>query len=505
MSDTVDAEKGQQEIDFGEVVFFLKTYWKKIVFFFALTFLGAAFLIAAGYFLLPRKELYTTSISIQLRKIDGWPVYPSERRFSANDIISTAVLRRVYERNNLNGKISFKDFTRHFSLFGSDIKKGMLLAAYQSKFAKKNISLAELKRLEEEYEEALRKLDHDVVGIAAASSLKLGPQEVTKLLREVPVAWFDVYSTLESKVLPQMESAAQIRELRSSSSIDGWLITLDRARIVCGRLMDACQVLDQMLMGQRAVLPTGEGLADLLLRMRDLELRRIRPLLMFVSEKAAGKEVSWNAAFLRSSVLELEQRISMLKGKCDGAAEAINILHSGSSLNADKVRSSQAGQSAPLALNLDGNSFASLSALIRSSQSIPLRSKYAEKAFQFKENISELEAAKSHYEYMLRELDRQKAGSGSLSTEQFDKLTNAMFDELLLLCGKANTFREMILKDFLSSRQFFATTGEVQKISSFCFPFKYVVTCLIFLLIAANAVYIGIRFYAAYSSGEFKR
>ena len=260
-----------------------------------------------------------------------------------------------------------------------------------------------------------------------------------------------------------------------------------------------------MLMGQRVVLPTGESLADLRLRMKDLEFRRIRPLLMFVSEKAAGKEISWNAAFLRSSVLELEQRIRMLKGKCEGAAEAINILHSGTPGGADKMQPAPAGQSAPLTLNLDGNFFTSLSELIRSSQSISLRTKYAEKAFQFKENISELEAAKSHYEYMLRELDRQKAGSGSLSTEQFDKLTNAMFDELLLLCGKANTFREMILKDFLSSRQFFATTGEVQKISSFYFPFKYVVTCLIFLLIAANAVYIGTRFYAASSSGAFKR
>ena len=198
MSDAVEAKKEQQEIGFGEVVFFLKMYWKKIVFFFSWTFLATAFLIAAGYFLLPRQELYTTSILIQLQKIGGRPVYPSERCFSANDIISTAVLRRVYERNNLNGKISFEDFSKHFSLFGSDIKKSMLTASFQSKFAKKNLSLAELKSIEDEYEKALQQLDHDVVGIAAASSLKLGPQEVTKLLREVPVAWFDVYSTLEA-------------------------------------------------------------------------------------------------------------------------------------------------------------------------------------------------------------------------------------------------------------------------------------------------------------------
>ena len=157
----------------------------------------------------------------------------------------------------------------------------------------------------------------------------------------------------------------------------------------------------------------------------------------------------------------------------------------------------------PMTVNLDGTFLDSITVLIRGTQSMALREKYASELFQSKEKIAELEAEKSNYENTLRGLvQQQKAGGGTLSAEQFDKLSNTMFDELVLLCEKTNAFRDLVLKEFLSSRKFFATTGDVLKVSSFHFPFAYVATFLIFLLIAVNAVYVGIRFFAARSAGK---
>ena len=503
MSVNVEAENDPQEIGIGDVLLVLKKCRKSIVLFFAVSALLTVFLIVAGYFLLPRQELYTNKILIQLQKSEEQIVYPSGKIFSANDIISTPVLRRVYERNKLEKRISFEDFSKLFSLSGSDLKKGMLLAAYESKFTRKNVTLAELKILEEELGKELQKLDHNVVGITVTSSWKFSSLELAKVLREVPLAWFEIYSLLEARTLPQMESVAQVRDLRNGSAVDGWLITLDRSMVVCGRLISGCQTLEQMLMGQKVTLPTGETLADLRLRLTDLEQRRIRPLLMFDSEKNAGKNISWAVACLQASILETEQNISVLKGRCEGAAEAINILQPGSPPNKKEVRLPKPEQGeAPMTLNLDGNFFASLSSLILSAQSMALREKYALELFESKEKIAALLVKKDHYENMLRKLSQQKAGNDTLSSLRFEKLVNAMLDELLLLCEKTNAFRDLVLKEFLSSRQFFATTGDVLKVSCFYFPYRYVATCLIFLWIAVNAVYVGIRFFAMRSEGE---
>ena len=508
MSGSVQTEDVRPEVGFGELILFLKKSRKSVVFFAVISSLVVLFLIAAGYVLLPRQTVYSLRLSLQLQKNDrGKYVYPSEKPFSASDIISTVVLRQVYESNNLSGRVRFEDFSKLFYLSENDKEKAAITALYQSKFAKKNITLAELKVLEEEYERALEKLGHQFVGISMTSTLKLhNREEATRILQSVPAAWFDIYSKLEAELLPQMESAAQVRELHDRLAADGWLITLDQVRMVCSRLQTGCKELDRMLMGQKVALSTGEVLETLQLRLEDLELHRIRPLLLLVLMNPAYSKNPLNVVFLRSNIMDLERKINEQRAKYDGAVAAINVLSRNGSAAGEKASSPQTEQSgAPLTMNLDGNFMATLTSLIRSDLSMDLRKRYAAEAFKIKADIAKLEADKVQYEAMLRILEQPKSASGQLTPEQFGKLEKRMFDELILLCGKVNEFRELATKDYLSSRKFFTTTGEVQRISSFQVPFKYIAALLVFLLIVANGIYIGTRFSTALSSGELKR
>ena len=165
----------------------------------------------------------------------------------------------------------------------------------------------------------------------------------------------------------------------------------------------------------------------------------------------------------------------------------------------------QPEQGAPLTLNLDSNFMMTLSSLIRSAQSMEMRRQYAAAAFKIQENIAKLNADKTQYEEMLRILGQEKPAVVQLTPEQFGKLEKKMFDELTLLCGKVNEFREIVTKDYLTSRQFFTTTGEVQKNVCFYFPFKYFAILLVFLLVVANVIFVGNRFFAALAAGELKK
>ena len=123
MSSDVQPVDAGQEISFADIVQFVKKYFGNIAVFAVLSLLIAAFFIAAAYLLLPRKELYVSKINLQLQKLNNKLVYPSEKEFSANDVISIPVLRKVYVDNKLSDRIKFEDFCQLFSLTGRNIEK----------------------------------------------------------------------------------------------------------------------------------------------------------------------------------------------------------------------------------------------------------------------------------------------------------------------------------------------------------------------------------------------
>ena len=505
MSDSVQLEEASQEIGFGEIVRFVRRCWKRMLLFAVTSLVIVLFFALAGFLLFPRESTYICPISVQLQRSGRAIVYPSGRPFSANDIVSTAVLQQVYEDNNLTQRMPFVDFCRLFGLGGTDVEKSALAASFQSKLAarSKTLTLVELKSLENEYAEALLKLDHSNVKIAMSGTSELSPQETVRILRQVPTTWFKVYSKLEAKVTPRTESTAQVKSLRDGVAIDGWLITLDRARLVCQNLEKSCEGFRQLVMGQNVSLDSGEILEDIQNRLRDLEIHRIRPLLLLVFENPDYKRNSVDEVFLRSAILDLDSKIAVQKERYEGAADGINILQARKPAPSSKA--SKTEQEPTLALNnIDASFFASLSELIRGSQNIEMREKYAANALQFKEKMAELNASKAHYEYMLKLLTQSGQHGKTAAPDQFTRLANRMFDELLLLCGKVHNFQELIMKRYLSDRQFFVTSGEVLKISQYHVLFRYYLSVLLLLFIAVNGVYAGLRFHAAVSAGELK-
>ena len=121
------------EIGFDEIITFLKKYCGRIIIFGLLSFFVTGALLGAAYFLLPKKEIYTAKINLLLQEKEKKLIYPSEKEFSANDIISIPVLRKVYEDNKLTDKLKFDDFCQLFYLSGESMEKALLAASFREK------------------------------------------------------------------------------------------------------------------------------------------------------------------------------------------------------------------------------------------------------------------------------------------------------------------------------------------------------------------------------------
>ena len=239
MAADVQGNNGIQIIGFTEIILFFKKFWGNILLFAFLTGLVTALIIGSVYQLTPRQSQYVATINLQLPRMGSQFItihYPSGKVFSAHDVISTPVLRKVYNDNNLEKRLSFANFCKLFSLSGSGMERYFLAASYRNKLADKKINVIQLRQIENEYERALRRLDNSNVSIAMVPTKIFGSQESVKILNEIPVAWFSIYSIQEAKNFPRVDSVLQVEALRKVSAVEGYLIALDKARTSCRKL-----------------------------------------------------------------------------------------------------------------------------------------------------------------------------------------------------------------------------------------------------------------------------
>lgn len=484
------------------IISFIKKYWRKIMLFSAFTFVITLLVIGILYYLLPKTDVYALQIGIQLADNDGKIVYPSLKIFSANDIISAPVMRKIYHDNKLEKKIKFNNFCKLFYVSGYNIEKAALAASYRGKLESKKLTVIELKELEREYQQLLRGLDTRSIEICMRNSSEFDTLEAVRLLNSVPMTWFELYSIQEAKVLPQFHTAAQVKELRSSLEIDGWLITLDKIRKLCQDLNAGCSAINEMLQGRQIALPTGEYLKELHVRLDALTRHRLG-IIMQIVQLTPSYHYQFDQLYLNSNIVALDRRINAEKAKYAATVDAINIIHPASTEVGRKGVA--ADQNGPVTLNLDGTFFNSVAELVRTASTIELREKYANIALEQKTALAELEEEKNYYMGILSQISGNNMRRFNISKEQLQKIEQNLFAELFFLCTRLNEFKIMMMKDFRSSRQFFYTTGEVLKMSQFKVSFAKLTIGIVLIFLLINFIYAGRLFFVANSRGELKK
>ena len=496
----VDMERIEEQSEIGvkHIINFTKQNWKKILWFAGIS-LGVTFLlIVFAYIVLPRETYYTSVINVQLNRTKHKIMYPSGKAFSATDIISTAVLRRVFDNNKIEEKMSFDKFCRLFSLSGLDVERAKLAAGFKEKLNNKKNTVVELKELELEYSRALQRIRDGKISITMQASSKFSGNESARLLNEVADTWFKLYSKQEARIFPRVETVLHVAGLHQNLRRDGKIISLDKARGVCNNLTVACRKLDEIVLGAKIVLPSGDMLSDLRERLNMLQLHRIQPMLLIATMFSEYKHPVDDIA-LQACIVGLDKSIRINSEKYDGVIAALKMLHASESITGAV---SVPGKNAPSTVNmaLDGTFVSSLEGLIRNASTLETREYLTKRALAYKEDLAELNAEKEYYVNLLN--STRSSQKIKLSKEQLKAMEDTMFVELIDLCRKVNEFRELIFKEHVQNRIFYTTTGSVEKYSDFKIPFARVALGLLFLFVLVNAVNAGKLFYVAYSSGK---
>ena len=260
-----------------------------------------------------------------------------------------------------------------------------------------------------------------------------------------------------------------------------------------------------MLGGRQIALPSGEYLKELQARLNTLTRHRIGTVMQIVM-LTPSYHSQFDRIYLNSNILSLTRRVNGEKAKYDATVEAINIIHPAGTGGKTTRNGAVMDKNSSVTMNFDGTFFTSLAELIRQASSIELREKYANSALGYKTTIAELEEERNYYTMLLSQISNttNKSSQFHITQEQLQKIEQNMFDELTFLCGKLNEFKVLAMSDYNSSRQFFATSGEVLKYSQFSISIVRLIAGVFFLLILANFIFISKLFYAAYTQGKLK-
>jgi hypothetical protein len=93
-------------------------------------------------------------------------------------------LKTVYDKNNLKGRIEYDKFVSLFYFPKTNFKKELIATDYKGKLQKKNLTVVELKQLEEDFNQEMYRLASNQTMIAMEQHNKLTSAEAIKILRE---------------------------------------------------------------------------------------------------------------------------------------------------------------------------------------------------------------------------------------------------------------------------------------------------------------------------------
>lgn len=499
-------ENHEDEISLKEIIAFLKKRMVKILLRGVVSLGFVLLILLLLYAFLPYSSNFYRDIVLLLQKPDNVLCYPNGKAFSISDIISPLVLKEVYENNQLKDRIEFSKFRTLFSIANSEIKQEELDAEYRKKMSQRNLTVVDLQALEREYKLKKQTLSNDTLRIAMNPPSGFSRMEVTKIINEIPEAWFNIYSKLEAPKFPQIEASTHLKELRSQANRSGgYLILFEKTRLYNRQLLRMCAVLNEMLLGRNISLPSGEFLGDIQKQLESIDRYQLNVFRTYIlmHPKYQG---TFDKVFIYSNLQNIDQALIQVNIKHEGVMESLNILQSKIPDASMKAAASGKKMDSGITLQLDESFFNQFADMVRNDINNALRATYAKKAMEYGEQRAELEAEKAYFQQLLKDMENsgKQQISYSLNKDSLEQMLKGMYADLFSASSKVIQFRDMITTDYLSSRSFYVPVGNVQYQNEFRYPFRYFLIGLIAIWGLYNLVCIGWDFYQMNIKGCLK-
>ena len=446
-------------INLNQLLDFIKKIWLKTTLRGAISFFFMLVLFVLLYVLLPSEQIFTRNIGLELRKSDGVSVfsYPNGKAYVDADLLSQAVLRKVYSDNKLEGRVEFSDFVKSFLVSNLDAERAKLDAEYQAKLSNKGIKISEIQSLELQYKKSLASLPQAWRSISMKKLYPLKKAEQIKIVNEIPAAWFDIYSKLEALPVPTIPSLTLIADLEKRQ--EGSLSALEMSRLYLRQFTQAADRLQQLSDEREIKLRGGETLGDIQSQIAALRGYQFPMLYQYFLATPALRS-RFDLFFIQGQLDTIERRLTNHKVRLAASEKALEIV-APKQTSTGGVAAGSGKTDGVENLMMDQSFLPYFAQMVRNEYNNSIRKNVATQLISHKEEIAELEAEKQYYHRLFKGYTTVKSTADAVTVSEFDAMFRRFQKSMAGVSLKLTQLKELLQQNYMAKRNFYTTEGNV--------------------------------------------
>ncbi len=304
------------EIDISEL---FNKIWSRRLFIVAFVFAAAVITLGILSFSLlknPPEKRYSEILRFNFPEAEKG-LYPAGQIFSYNDIVSSKVLAKVYDKNDLiNKDIKFDQFSDSISVNPFSENAAFIKEKYQSLLANKQLSRPEIESLEKSYLDELGAAQSRYARLSLLDTKHLGLDEITiqKILMDIPLVWSRI-AIEELGVLDLKVAGADFYQANLIDRFE-YLQTLEYLQDSSKYLEGALDVLVEDSIGGLVRSPvSGKSGYDLQVQLKNLVDFEIEPLFSTVTNLGITRDADKAIIYLKNTIQNFQDKKEVLVKK----------------------------------------------------------------------------------------------------------------------------------------------------------------------------------------------
>jgi hypothetical protein len=396
---------------------------------------------------------------------------PNGIRFSASEIVSTPVLLKVYQMDELSRFTTFGDFSRSVFVQESNLEYERLVADYQGRLADPKLSPLDRDRLEKEFEakrESISKNDYAVSYNRRSSSGDIPESLVKKVLGDILNAWSEFVineqHALDYRVAVLSPQILDESEVQNSDPIVAVEVLRSKIYQVIGNIEE----INKLPAAELVKTSDRMSLAEVRIRLEDIVRFQLEPLVGVARASGLVPNPALTIHFLENQLAYEQRRLKSAAAEADAARDALamytNEPHAASDVTSaaasQRPRGGVAGGEGETVMPQITDTFLDrLIALSKQAVDAQYRQKLIDEYHKSLAATIPLQEAVTYQSEVLEQMKGPVAVAPRTDRDAVEKQIQSAREDVRRLIGKVNEIYRLLSRNLHPATQLFSATA----------------------------------------------
>jgi len=273
---------------------------------------------------------------------------PNGVRFSPTEIVSTPILLKVYQADELGRFTSFSNFSRSVFVLEANPQYERLVAEYQGRLSDPRLSPPDRDRIQKEFElksQSISKSDYAVAYGRSSGNSTLPETLVRKVLVDILNTWADFATNeqhgLDYRVAVLTPAILDQSELQSGDPI----VSIQVLRSKIYRVIENIEEISELPAAELMRTSDHMSLTEIRMRLEDIVRFRLEPLVGVARASGLSPSPPLTVHFLENQLAYDQRRLQAAQTTADAARDSFALYNSQQVANATTAASAAAATS----------------------------------------------------------------------------------------------------------------------------------------------------------------